>query len=317
MTRLVRKRITRLTGVAAGLALLILGCSLGTEPTSQGPSWFLAIHGTSSKSMFMTGTTGRVWRYNGLFWQDISQPTRGGRSAVWSSSPSNAYAVGGSVPWGKIEHFNGREWRTVVSDTVPFIRAIWGISPSSIYAVGDEQTLLHFDGDRWTRDPARIGGEGIWGSSDHDIFVIGGFPYVGSDTVMHYDGHAWSRQYAGGDIGINAIWGTGPNDVFAVGGGGAVSHYDGTQWNLQRPFQSLEHNLFAVWGSSGSDVYAVGRNGTVLHYDGSSWGLPQRITSKNLYAVWGSSPTDVTVAGAEGALLHFDGTAWRSVPFVH
>lgn len=317
MTRLVPRRLTWLPGAATGLALLVLGCSLVTEPRVQGPPLFLAIHGTSANSVFMTGSGERAWRYNGLFWKDISQPTRGFRSAVWSSSPQSAWAVGGSVPWGRIEHFDGRQWRTVVADTVPFIRAIWGSSPTNIHAVGDEQTLLHFDGERWTRDPARIGGEGIWGTSENDIFVIGGFPYVGVDTIMHYDGHTWTRQYAGGHVGLNAIWGTGPNDVFAVGGGGAVCHYDGTQWTLQRPFQTLDHNLFAVWGSSGGDVYAVGAHGTLLHYDGASWSLPQQISPHHLYAVWGSSPTDVSAAGAEGALLHFDGNAWRPVPLVH
>jgi hypothetical protein len=103
--------------------------------------------------------------------------------------------------------------------------------------------------------------------------------------------------------------------VFAVGGGGAVAHYDGAQWSLQRApdFGPGWFNLFAVWGSSAHDVYAVGGGGWCFHYDGVQWTAQPRLTTNPLYSVWGSSANDVTVGGFDGSLFHFNGHNWNAV----
>ena len=110
----------------------------------------------------------------------------------------------------------------------------------------------------------------LWGSSDHDVFAVGG------TNITHYDGVSWSAQANGAEDNLFGVWGSAPDDVYAVGVRGTILHYDGVSWSAQA--SGTTRTLSGVWGSSKSNVFAVG-DGVILHYDGVRWSLPSTADS--------------------------------------
>ena len=189
----------------------------------------------------------------------------------------------------------------------------------------------------------------IWGSSDSNIFAVGGDFGAGTCTIMHFDGTAWSpmtcppsaqtlwcvwgssgnRVFAAdsnGTIiyyngtgwsvmytapgGLNDIWGSSASDVFAVGSGGTIVHYNGSSWSVMN--SGTDQMLLGLWGFSGSDVFAVGSGGTILHYDGRAWSAMNSNTAEWLYGIWGTSGSDMFAVGNNGIVLRYDGTGWST-----
>ncbi len=209
--------------------------------------------------------------------------------AVWGSSASDVYAVGGLREagygsYGNIAHYDGHVW-TGAADLYQEFYGVWGSSASDVFAVGSEDA---------------------------------GF-YIGA--ALHYDGQNWLPMPSATILGysLQAIWGASPTDVFAAGGNysgatGVVAHYDGASWSVM--VSNVRAALTGLWGTAHSDVFAVGndlfddKNGTILHYEGSSWSTMDGGPFPQLFGVWGVSPGDVFAVGFDsetnaGVILHY------------
>jgi hypothetical protein len=196
---------------------------------------------------------------------------------------------------------------------------------------------------RAAREPTSWFLEGVWGSSDDDVWVAGNPSGTldsrigGGPSLLHFDGISWSIVDGGGVNGLAAVWGSARDDVWAVGEG--IAHWDGTRWSkvldglTYDDFPSISgsgpndvwvtlgsHNGvhwdgnqwtsvdvpgFHVWSAGPNDVWAVGEG--VSHFDGVRWSTD--LTFGYLEAVWGSGPSDVWASGS-GATIHWDGVRW-------
>ena len=142
----------------------------------------------------------------------------------------------------------------------------------------------------------------VWGSSETDIFAVGGEPYE-RGIIVHYDGNTWSTMTTPLVMGLHAVWGSSSTDVFAVGEYSTILHYDGTSWSFMiNPEEDFfyDSTLTGIWGTSGDNVYAVGTSGLILHYDGSEWHemeVDQGPFWRDLHGIWGSSPNDIYAVG--------------------
>ncbi|AKU98469.1 hypothetical protein AKJ09_05133 [Labilithrix luteola] len=74
---------------------------------------------------------------------------------------------------------------TPVNDT---LRGVFGFGPDDVWAVGDESTILHWDGQSWTKLATPFDGAGlkprlfgVWGSSKDDVWIVGG------GVVIHFE----------------------------------------------------------------------------------------------------------------------------------
>jgi hypothetical protein len=103
---------------------------------------------------------------------------------------------------------------------------------------------------------------------------------------------------------LASVWGTGPSDVWAAGSGGAILHYDGTQWTPTPT--GRQNTLFGIWGSGPNDVWAVSSTDVLLHSAGfvggtATWELaPSAIEAPIpavVRAIWGSSPDSIRLGG--------------------
>lgn len=103
------------------------------------------------------------------------------------------------------------------------------------------------------------------------------------------------------------------DDIWAVGG--AVVHFDGSEWQRIDMGNSGYYDAMSIWGTSSNDLFIVDAYGYVFHFDGSTW-TKERIDFDSswswlLYSVWGSSQNDVFVVGR--SIHHFDGSEWTQM----
>lgn len=201
-----------------------------------------------------------------------------------------------------------RPW---VPDSVPITTAlhgVWGPTSSDIFTVGFAAKILHNNGAVWLPQP--VPGIGftltdVWGSSGTDVWATA----APIDTILHYSGTSWSLVAVPGTHGsTQGVWGNHSWDVFVVGNGGAIVHFDGTNWTPQT--SGTQTDLLAVWAARDSNVFAVGRKGTILHWNGSFWTPQTSGTTNDLNGVWGLSPSEVFAVGNGGTILRYNGTSW-------
>ena len=236
-------------------------------PSCLGPAFtqeYVSVWGSSPSDVYAiergsstpTSLGSIIYRFDGAAWS--SQYGRGCHypcdpflNAVWSSSPTNVFAVGDS---GFIVHYDGTAWAPQTSGTTQHLNAVWGSGAGvAIFAVGNGGTILSFDGSSWhaqtsgTTQPLY----GIWGASAVDVFAVGG-----GGTILHYDGNAWTTQVSGSTQTLHGVWGNSGSSVYTVGDASTILRYDGTNWTPQLAGASMD--LRGVWGSSPTNVFAVG-----------------------------------------------------------
>jgi hypothetical protein len=242
--------------------------------------------------------------------------------AVWGSSSSDVFAVGGSAT---ILHYNGVDWTPMSWGRDFGLEGVWGSSSTNVYAVGGYDgfgialgKILHYDGNCWREvfSTTEYQFTDVWGSSGSDVFAA-----TSRGPILHYDGTGWAPMDSGTETmeGSCGVWGTSAHNVFAVSGE-TVWQYDGISW---QPMASVNaSSLRRLWGSGATDVFAVGAGhqteAAIWHYDGSSWNFMPSDAEGMRWSVWGSSPNNVFVVGdasGNGLISHYDGMAWESKPF--
>ena len=201
-------------------------------------------------------------------------------------------------------------------------------SPSDIWAVG--QSVMHYDGTRWTAFPPALGKEisslnGVVDLSPTLAWAAGNVETSSGargQVIEQWNGTQWKvfpgpKFSAGDQPSIYAMTSTSASDVWAIGsllsdGGELLSflfeHWDGKQWT-QTSILSGDAFLFGASADATNDVWAVGFNGPenddsltlALHYDGTTWTqalTPSVGTGANqLNAVLALAPNDVWAVG--------------------
>jgi hypothetical protein len=156
---------------------------------------------------------------------------------------------------------------------------LWVLGPSDVWAVSVYDGITHYTGPgQSTLDhPPEDGGypsfqyelQGIWASSDTDVYV------VGVNAILHSTGVGqWNNQFPTGALvdGSNewvlAVWGLNPHALYAFSDVGALyrSSGDGT-WTRQivaqvPSYTRIGNGHCAIWGTSETNLYVTTSNGT-------------------------------------------------------
>ncbi len=160
----------------------------------------------------------------------------------------------------------------------------------------------------------------VWGTSERDVFAVGGALGNGKPALaMHYDGAEWRELPPAGTETFWWVNGTSSTDVWMVGTNGSIAHWDGKAFELHS--SGTTATLWGVWAFAPNDAWAVGGtpggaagpDDVVLHYDGRRWRpepLPDAPLGRSLFKVWGTSSSDLYVVGEAGTIWHRRGTAW-------
>lgn len=234
---------------------------------------------------------------------------------VWGPAADELYAVGGTPDRGVIQHYDGQVWSNLaLPEPVPLLNWSHGVSADDLYVVGNQGTILHWDGEHFTRS-ATVTDQALWGVyaiSPSDIWAVGGNGFLdGQATVLRNQGSGWRRvevpplQHP--DVfAFFKVWGSGSDDVYIVGQRGVVLHWDGT--TLEERFVGTSEDLVTVFGLSRDRVAMVGgrANAELITYDGAAWKREQLAPLPGLNAIWFRDPNQLHLGGQNGTLLTFD-----------
>lgn len=172
---------------------------------------------------------------------------------------------------GFIGYHDGTDlFRVATPAGTSWISDLWRSPAGRYWAAGSDGRLFLGDGECWAAvpTPTRANLNAVWGSSDEDVWAVGG-----TDVVLHFDGKAWrkatiaSSLLSGGDL--RDVWGAG-EDVWVVGGSSLVLHYDGRAWDRYQPVYE-HHDFHRVFARSASDVFVLAASGWWTHFNGTEW----------------------------------------------
>ncbi len=262
---------------------------------------------------------------------DDSSATGAGWVAVGSGLPSAIFCVGGTSAtdvWAVgadngsgpyVQHWDGSAWTQLQTGTTG---DLWWVR-----VIGDHVYMVGAGGQVYVHDPATGTGAatvldetvtfyGVWGTSEQDIWAVGGRPELGSDggTIYHYDGAAWTQAVipaeAAAGLAMFKVFGSSATDVWAVGSTGIALHWDGAAWTLDATTGT--RNLFTVHGKDGV-YYAVGgfSTGTILRHDGAGWTDETPVMAPQFNGVHALNADVALATGNTGAIWLRDADGWR------
>lgn len=200
-------------------------------------------------------------------------------------------------------------WEVTTTNVTITLEDVWGTSASDVYAVGMDGTILHWDGDDWTPQPAGTGLYlfGVWANGTR-AWSVGDW-----GALTHKDGAgSWMFETAptGNTIYYYGVWGATETDVFAVGLDGHILRHNGVSWSSSIHGTA---DLAAIHGSSAGDIFAVGEGGAILHWTGNSWSPENSTLISDLRGV-AARPTVAYAVGAGGKILRRINGSWTQLP---
>src|SRR5581483_11993386 len=197
---------------------------------------------------------GAIMHFDGssAMWMMEAVPMSSPALGIWGSGPADVYVT---APEG-LFHFDGNSWTRgaqaggLAAPTGP----IWGSSASDVWVAADGE-VLHFDGAKWVviftlASPDLV--RAIWGTGPNDVWL------AGNGQVAHWDGSAIATTALTG-YDLHAIWGSAPDDLFVGGIGGALLHFDGTDWLPVR--LPMMGDVLALAGATAAGVWVGGAFG--------------------------------------------------------
>lgn len=219
-------------------------------------------------------------------------------------------------------------WELVHQGLSGALLSVWGTSATDVWAVGGDAldgsgpTVIHFDGDTWSRHPTPQAQGSLWW-----VFGFDGGPiYMGGEggVILRYQAGNYTLMDTPGTDTVFGIWGASPDDVWAVGG--ASDATGGFAWRLSDDMDSwtvepslpaevpVNAALWKVFGTSSNDAWLVGSNGVALHWDGASLQQGDTGVGTSLFTVHASEGRYVAVGGtASGIIVEYQDGAWTNV----
>jgi hypothetical protein len=214
------------------------------------------------------------------------------------------------------------EWQLVASGQAAALLSVWGTSSTDVWAVGGDAldgsgpTVLHFDGEEWTRLPTGEAQGNLWwvfGFADGPVYMGG----EGGMMVRFADGEFTTMATPGTGT-VYGIWGASPEAVWAVGGdsesiGGFAWRLEGDAW-VDEPLPDGVSDVAAIWkayGTAADEMWLVGSNGVSLHFDGSTFTPGDTGVGSSLFTVHAVDGRYAAVGGsATGIIVENEGEEW-------
>lgn len=225
-------------------------------------------------------------------------------NCLFSLSETNVWAVGDEI-W----HWNGSTWaKDLKPSGIGKLNAVYFSSSNEGWAVGENSTVIHYDGNVWTKITSSVFPSGI---IFYDVVLSGGSDVwiCSGNTFYHYDGKVWSKSTISEgyvhDMDLyngNSIWAAGLN----------IWRYNGVGWSTT---YSISHSAFAISAIDENNIWFV-TGYRVYKYDGASFVADTYFDDDSFNVVCGAidmiATNDGWVGGCYG-FYHYDGTTWKSV----
>lgn len=324
-------------------------CSAGgfcwESPRPQGNP-VAAVHGAASDAYLLVGAAGLIARFDGASLHPIRSDLQDDLSAVWMSSPGDAWIGGRS---GLMRWSGGARAHTVAMPVEAPVVAIHGADAAEVWVV-TARSLLRWDGSALAEVAAPAGDRlrfmDVHVIARDDVWLVGWDEPGDAEpesVVFHWDGASWTERgrafgagYRWAVTGIartddGTIWATGTG-VFQWTDDGAWSQVEGLWGSVlwgsgpddlwtetgRRDTTGLyphaEGGTVAGWGMAGSALVA-GHHGSVVHLDPDAGGwreLREPLVATTVASALGRVPPTLFAGGASAAWGNEVGAVWRS-----
>lgn len=246
------------------------------------------VWGTNSENFWIVGLLyldsilgSNIAHWNGITWEfenilegDLFSITGFHNNSVWAVGDwYGAPTTSGTGSY--IVNWNGLFWN-INKLNFEGLRAIWGMSLNNIFAVGHYGTILRYNGSTWSKmnSGTNLHLKDIWGTSDSDIYAVGGDDSQGLGILLHYNGSTWSKIYErtftpGIPSGYTStIWGL-QNEYYLNSGSGQYNGKDSLWSYISAPTDNTY--LETIRGDSKKNFFFIGHFGLVVHWNGKNW----------------------------------------------
>ncbi len=183
--------------------------------------------------------------------------------------------------------------------TAHALTSVWGSSKDDVWAVGSGGTILHYDGQTWTKLPQDYPNTfvSVWGSAKEDVWIASTSSLVLHSRAFEGGAAVWENvapsvqstaPNAVGGKPVTAIWAASPTEIrmgtrafyasvatpdYSFYFSGTVNRFvsersvdGGLFW---RALPGREQVITAIWGSSADDVWmAIDNSARVAHERG-------------------------------------------------
>lgn len=215
-------------------------------------------------------------------------------------------------------------WQRVASDEPGALLSIWGTDRDDIWAVGGrgelagKPTVLHFDGNAWSRVDSGATGVDLWwvfGFDGGDVFFSGS-----AGTILRYRNGAFEPMATPRKGIVFGLWGAAADDLWAVGAGddgrGIVWRYDGARWRDADVPADVPAIVLKVHGQRSNEVWISCASGVTLHWDGVALArVPSGVLS-SLFSIVTTPEVVIAVGGGAGIgdIVEHDASGWTTRP---
>jgi hypothetical protein len=217
-------------------------------------------------------------------WFLVHDDLDGALMSVWGSAADDVWAVGarGAAGDPTVMHFDGAAWETLPTGETGDLWWVFGFDGGPVYMGGTGGMILRYEGGNFTRmtTPGTNIVFGIWGSSETDLWAVGG---AGGGSSGAF---AWRLDTTSDE------W------VDAPGFPAGLAESDA---------------MWKVWGRSAHEVWIVGTRGKMVSWDGSAF-TEVTVGGESLFTVHADGDRFAAVGGiGGGVLLENDGLgAWTN-----
>jgi hypothetical protein len=241
------------------------GTSAATTLTLSGSAYPTGLWVAGPNDAYVSAYANLVLHWDGSgSWKRDIMPSGTVFEAVWGSSPTDVYAVGGAG----VYHSAGDDvWtlQPVRENTVSGLGALTGTGPSDLWLAGDYGEIFRSTGDgMWRREVATdvYYVNDLWAASTNEGYFVTGA------AIMHRvpSTSRWvaeSAPIASTDY-TRCVWGSAPNDVYVGTDKGHLLHSVGDGIWLDEGFDpgaGVTLAIKGIWGRSASDVYLATSSG--------------------------------------------------------
>ncbi|HWO26800.1 MAG TPA: hypothetical protein VNO30_49060 [Kofleriaceae bacterium] len=257
-------------------------------------------------------------------WHLLGQRRPSSLLAVWASSTSDVWVVGGREGAGlgpTVYHFDGTAWtKRDTGLTNIDLWQVFGFANGPVFFGGSNGTILRYQNGAFEKltTPTTDITFGLYGSSPDDVWAVGG-QTTGKGFVWRYRGTAF-EPVAGlpAELDMSTVWkvtGRGANDVWMSCSRGLVLHWDGQTISNER-IGATGESLFSI-GCHESRCMTAGTNitnGVLYQNDGQGW--VSRVPTPD-GPIWrGVTPLGehAYVVGMVGSVLRLTPQGWVSDP---
>ena len=227
---------------------------------------------------------GNKWTVFDIEAQYMGSMTNPPLYSIWYFSYNDIWITDVCAPY----HWDGNKWILYHIQDMGLDACagygIWGTSSSDIYFVGLSGSIVHYDGQEFTKiethSDLRV--NDVWGNSENDVYFCQYDISTRPSSILHYDGQELSSKYYFYTIdydskvlagSVHTIWAYGDTLYAGCSSGVWKESVKTGKGNMTSWLDICGDWVYPnrIRGQENNDIFVVGNWMKMAHYNGGTW----------------------------------------------